>query len=171
MRALLVLGLALLAGVCPPALSAQSGPDPRGRHHLDSLLTDQATALLERYGDTFYILGEYLDLTGTPYGMSARARPPLDAAPDDWVDSLRAAFTDFRPQMRAAAYLVDRWRQLDSTRADSTFVLFHFEDAAGNCYTSRRRYHWAPSGSVVWDPPLALPCRRELWAGAPGVPH
>jgi hypothetical protein len=73
--------------------------------------------------------------------------------------------------MQAAAYLVDRWRQLDAARADSTFVVFHFETAAGNCYESRRRYDWAPSGSVLWGPPQELPCRPEIWADAPSDAH
>jgi hypothetical protein len=142
-------------------------PSPgHDRHLLDSLLTDQATRLLERYGDTFYILGLALDSTGTPLGISTRHWPPLSATPDEWGDSLRAAFGDYRTQMRAAAYLNDFWRQTDSTRADSTFAIFHFETPGGACYESRRHYDISQSSTPIWGPQEERLCRLEIWQSA-----
>jgi hypothetical protein len=146
-------------------LPAQVASPAADQTRLDSLLLSHARALLERYGDTFYVLGIYLDSTGELSEIATRAWPALDASPDEWGDSLRAAFEDFRPRLRSAAYLLDRWRQLDSTRADSTFADFHFETAAGACFESRRRYDWAPDGTLIWGPPLQRSCRREIWPG------
>ena len=105
------------------AVTAQSRRVQTPPQRLDSLLLDQATHILERYGDTFYILGLYLGSGDEVLGIATRHWPALSAHPDEWRDSLVAAFGDYLPQVRAAAYLEDRWRLLDSTRAESTYAV------------------------------------------------
>lgn len=115
-------GVLLLLCVHGSAAAAiQTEDAPAAPRRLDSLLSEQATHALERYGDTFYILGVYLGSDGEARAISTRHWPALTAPPDERLDSLEVAFLDYRPQMQSAAYLVDRWRQLDSRRADSTF--------------------------------------------------
>jgi hypothetical protein len=73
------------------------------------------------------------------------------------------------PRLRAAAYLSDRWRQSDSTRADSTFAVFHFETPSGVCVETRRQYRLSSSGQPEWTSPVQLACRLEIWV--PAVPQ
>jgi hypothetical protein len=138
-------------------IAAQAPPS------LDSLLRDQAGALVERFGDTFYALGWIVTVDGQSEPTTANQWPPLDAPPDDWEDSLVATLRGERARLRAAAYLVDRYRLLDSTRVDSTYAIFHFEAAGGRCVEQRRHYTITDAGRVRWDDAVALPCRVRVW--------
>jgi hypothetical protein len=131
---------------------------------LDSLLTEQATNLLERFGDRFYVLGVYMDaVDGEPGEISTRHWAALDAPADEWRDSLMIAFADYRPKMRSAAYLLDRWPGIRAESGDSTYAILHFETAGGRCYEARRRYDLS-SGRPVWAAPDPLPCKPTIWA-------
>jgi hypothetical protein len=165
-------GLVLMLLWVPSALLQAQSPRARiGQERLDSLLLDQATRLLERFGDTFYVLGLYVGPGGEVLGISTRNWAALNAPPDEWRDSLEAALREYLPNVRTAAYVVDRWRQLDSTRADSTYAVFHFESAAGFCLETRRRYEWSAAGPVVWTKPDTIPCTPRIWRGRSAKPN
>jgi hypothetical protein len=139
-------------------------PDPQDRARLDSLLLAQATRLLARYGDTFYVLGNGVSPDGAPVAVATRHWAPLDAPPDEWRDSLVMELRDQRDRMRSAAYLLDRWRQLDPARADSMVAVFHFESAAGACSETWRPYHFDSStGAPLWGQPVSRPCAPDIW--------
>jgi hypothetical protein len=170
MRCIGVLLLLLLRLPETPA-EAQVSRMQTAQQRLDSLMLDQATRVLERYGDMFYVLGFYLASDGEVRGVSPRHWAALSAPPDEWLDSLLAGFQDYLPAVRAAAYAVDLWRQLDSTRAESTYAVFHFETGNGACLETRRRYDWSSDGSLVWTKPDTLTCHLRIWRGRAGLPE
>ena len=170
-------GTALLALVCATTpghtqtsrLRSCTGPC----RLLDSLLRDQAVAVLQRSGDTFYVLGEYLDSTGAPFGVATRHWPPLDAPPRAWAESLRVALVELRSSITAAAYLVDLSRDTDYARSADGLAVLHYESAAGICFEAQRAYRFRRSGAIMWGPAIDRPCLREVWPAAvrdPAVP-
>lgn len=136
---------------------------PPEHEELEALLLEQAGALLERFGDTFYALGLYLDADGEPLGVSARAWPSFDAPPEEWADSLVAGMGEYRPDMHSAAYLLDEWRTVDPVREDSTFAVFHFETPTGLCLETNWRYAWSADGHTVWTPEERRICEVRIW--------
>lgn len=127
---------------------------------LDSGLHGRATPLLERFGDTFYVLGAYVTSEGETYEFTSNAHPPLNAPPSAWLDSVRIAALP--ASVRAVGIVLDLHRITDAARQDSTFARLWVETRSGVCRSSLRRYADTPEGRVRWETPVPQPCSRQL---------
>lgn len=155
-----------LAAGAAQAQSAEPRPGESDVARADAHLRTHAGELLRRFGDTFYVLGVSIDVSGALAGHATREWPALQASPDEWTDSLVVELVDQRRGKRAVAYLADRWRVLDPVRADSMVAVFHFESANGLCVESHYPYAFLDDGSVKWGEPESAPCRLRVWTRA-----
>lgn len=160
---------AILLSVVVGAAQSQAAPRPPAESDAAKAaahLLTHAGELLRRFGDTFYVLGVSIDASGALAGHATRQWPALQASPDDWTDSLVVELVDQRAGKRAVAYLSDRWRAVDSVRADSMVAVFHFESASGSCVETRYAYAFLDDGRVKWGQPRSAPCQRRVWTSA-----
>jgi hypothetical protein len=147
----------------PNAAATQDVGVAADHARLETLLLEQASGLLERFGDTFYALGLYLGESGEPSGVSAREWPAFSAPPQEWADSLVAGMEQYRLLMRSAAYLMDEWRPVDPAGEARTSSVLHFETPAGVCLEQRWRFSSDADDRVTWTPEERLPCERRIW--------
>jgi hypothetical protein len=169
---LAILSAVLLAGALtlPPACSAQGHgripPLEPDLARLRSALIDHATALLERFGDTFYALGAYIDKDGTVQEITPYQWPELNAPPPDWGDSLVSSFHQAGIESRAAAILVDLGRSSHEPQTSIAGAMFHGETSAGTCHEQSEPFDWRDDGHITWRRPVSRTCSRRIFSDA-----
>jgi hypothetical protein len=141
-------------------LASQSAPVGTDLQQVHDQLRAQATALLERYGDTFYGLGGLLTTDGEYEEFATDHWPDLQAAPSEWEDSLIAAFVRSARPVRAAAILIDMGRPTDEPPV-ATVAIFHGETPAA-CQELREPFEWLADGHIAWGQSVMRPCEHRL---------
>jgi hypothetical protein len=153
----LPLGLLILTTAPSPARCQDWNGLP-GQDLMDSALYRQATAVLERYGTTFYALGVYRDSAGVLSQFTPESWPHLDAPPRQWEDSLRHALLRLPAGAQVAAYLIDDTRPMADAEPASGSARRWVGRRGGACQAVTRTFEWDAGGRVHWGRPVAAPC-------------